>query len=162
LRDALAGRKALARTSNTPGRTQQINFFSLGERLMLVDLPGYGFAQAPKHLVAQWTALVESYLKGRTVLRRTCLLIDSRHGLKPNDHEMMARLDKAAVSYQIVLTKADKLKADELDKVVGRTAAAIVRRPAAYPEVLATSAAKGTGMPELRAGVAAACGLAAE
>ena len=131
-------------------------------QLRLADLPGYGFAKASRTTARKFQNLGRAYLRGRPNLKRAYLLIDARHGLKPPDLEAMDALDLSAVSYQIVLTKADKLKAGELDKVVLRTVAAIAKRPAAYPEVLATSAAKGTGMPELRAGVAAACGLAAD
>ena len=153
--NALTGRNTLARASNTPGRTQQINFFDLDGRLMLADLPGYGYAQAPKDDVAKWTQLVFDYLRGRPVLRRTCLLIDSRHGLKDNDREAMTLLDKAAVPYQIVFTKIDKIKASELDAVMAATDAEIKRRPAAYPIMIATSSEKGTGIPELRAALTA-------
>ncbi|MBF0305154.1 MAG: YihA family ribosome biogenesis GTP-binding protein [Alphaproteobacteria bacterium] len=153
--NALTGRLTLARTSNTPGRTQQINFFDLGGRLMLIDLPGYGFAQAPKQQVRQWTRLVDDYLRGRVELRRVCLLIDSRHGLKPPDLAVMAMLDKAAVTYQIVLTKADKIGAQALAEVHGATLLQIAKRTAAYPLVLATSSEKGAGIPELRAELAA-------
>ncbi len=153
--NALTGRSTLARTSVTPGRTQQLNFFDLGRRLMLVDLPGYGYAQAPKHLVANWTRLVNDYLRGRTVLRRACVLIDSRHGLKDVDREVMAMLDGAAVVYQVVLTKADKITAAELDRVRAEVAGAIAKRPAAHPEILATSAREGVGIAELRAALAA-------
>jgi GTP-binding protein len=149
--NALTGRNSLARSSNTPGRTQQLNFFDLGRRLMLVDLPGYGFAQAPKSQVAQWTALVNAYLKGRAVLRRTCVLIDSRHGLKDNDLEVMTMLDKAAVTYQVVLTKADKIKASALQTVLEEIAVAIAKRPAAHPEILPTSSESGLGIAALRA-----------
>jgi len=153
--NALTGRNTLARTSVTPGRTQQINFFDLGGRLMLVDLPGYGYAQAPKHLVKQWTGLVNDYLRGRPGLRRVCILIDSRHGLKDVDREAMAMLDTAAVVYQVVLTKADKIKAAELERVRAAVAGAIARRPAAHPEIAVTSSREGTGIPELRAALAA-------
>ena len=149
--NALTGRNSLARSSNTPGRTQQLNFFDLGRRLMLVDLPGYGFAQAPKSQVAQWTALVNAYLKGRAVLRRTCVLIDSRHGLKDNDLEVMTMLDKAAVTYQVVLTKADKIKASALQTVLEEIAVAIAKRPAAHTEILPTSSESGLGIATLRA-----------
>lgn len=149
--NALTGRNTLARASNTPGRTQQINFFNLDDRLMLADLPGYGYAQAPKDDVAKWTQLVFDYLRGRPVLRRTCLLIDSRHGLKDNDREAMTLLDKAAVPYQVVFTKIDKIKPSELEKVMAATDAEIRRRPAAYPVMIATSSEKGIGIPELRA-----------
>jgi GTP-binding protein len=158
--NALVGRKDLARASNEPGRTREVNLFDVDGRLRLADLPGYGFAKAARTTARKFQNLGRAYLRGRPNLRRTYLLIDARHGLKAPDLEAMDALDTAAVSYQIVLTKADKLKAGELDAMVRRTMAAIVKRPAAYPEVLATSAAKGTGMPELRAGVAAACELA--
>ena len=153
--NALTGRNTLARASNTPGRTQQINFFNLDDRLMLVDLPGYGYAQAPKGDVEKWTRLVNDYLRGRPVLRRTCVLIDSRHGLKDTDREVMTMLDKAAVPYQIVFTKIDKIKASDLDAVIAATDAEIKRRPAAYPIMIATSSEKGTGIPELRASLTA-------
>lgn len=153
--NALAGRKALARVSNTPGRTQQVNFFDVDDKMMVVDLPGYGYAAAPKDTVAGWTDLIKLYLKGRVTLRHVLLLIDGRHGVKPNDHEIMTLLDRAAVPYQIVLTKADKIKPAEAAATVARTAAAIAKRPAAFPRVLATSAEKGTGLPELRAEIAA-------
>lgn len=153
--NALTGRNGLARASNTPGRTQQLNFFSLGERLMLVDLPGYGFAQAPKDQVAQWTALVNAYLKGRVVLRRTCVLVDSRHGFKESDLEAMTMLDKAAQPYQVILTKADKIKPTALASLITEMTAAIARRPAAHPEILPTSSESGLGLAQLRATLAA-------
>ncbi|MCP5372166.1 MAG: YihA family ribosome biogenesis GTP-binding protein [Hyphomicrobiales bacterium] len=153
--NALTGRKALARTSNTPGRTQQINFFDLGRRLMVADLPGYGFAQAPKPLVERWTRLVNTYLKGRASLRRVCLLVDARHGLKKVDREVMEMLDGAAVSYQIVLTKADKIGAAALAGLVAATAAEAAGHVAAHPEIMATSARDGIGVAELRAALAA-------
>jgi GTP-binding protein len=153
--NALTGRNTLARASNTPGRTQQINFFDLDQRLMLADLPGYGYAQAPKDDVEKWTQLVFDYLRGRPVLRRTCLLIDSRHGLMDNDREAMSLLDKAAVPYQIIFTKIDKIKASELDAVLAATDSEIRRRPAAYPIMIATSSEKGIGIPELRASLTA-------
>ena len=153
--NALTGRKTLARTSDTPGRTQQLNFFELGERLMLVDLPGYGYAEAPKHLVKQWTRLIQDYLRGRPGLRRVLMLVDGRHGLKDTDRELMDMLDKAAVNYQLVLTKADKVKGADLAKVLSQSTAAIARRPAAHPEILVTSAREGLGVPELRATLAA-------
>ncbi|MBT4941062.1 MAG: YihA family ribosome biogenesis GTP-binding protein, partial [Rhodospirillaceae bacterium] len=121
LLNALTGRKNLARTSNTPGRTQQVNFFDLGGRMMLTDLPGYGYARATKSVVEKWTRLIKSYLKGRVQLRRVCLLIDSRHGLKATDHEAMDLMDGAAVAYQIILTKCDKIKASELEKLLEKT-----------------------------------------
>lgn len=153
--NALTGRKTLARTSHTPGRTQQINFFDLGKRIILVDLPGYGYARAPKTDIQQWTGLTRSYLKGRTALARVCLLVDSRHGLKPGDLEIMAELDQAAVSYQAVMTKADKLKPAALDAVVDNVRKALLRHPAAHPKVIVTSAVTGSGIAELRAELAA-------
>ncbi len=153
--NALTGRKTLARTSNTPGRTQQINFFDLGGALTLADLPGYGFAQAPKALVEGWTRLVMAYLRGRTPLRRVCLLIDARHGLKKADQDVMTMLDKAAVSYQIVLTKSDKVGPESLARVTAAVAQAIPSHTAAHPDVLATSSATGQGIPEVRAALAA-------
>ena len=155
LLNALTGRKSLARVSNTPGRTQQINFFDLGRRLMLVDLPGYGYASAPKANVRVWTRLIEDYLRGRRQLKRVVLLIDARHGLKPHDRDVMDVLDQAAVNYQLVLTKADKLKPTEADAVSRATQAAIAKRPAAHPEVILTSAQTGLGIEWLRAEIAA-------
>ena len=152
--NALTGRKALARTSNTPGRTRQLNFFELGGRLMLVDLPGYGYARAAKQEVAAWNELILSYLKGRVGLARVCLLIDARHGLKPNDLEIMALLDQSAVSYQIVLTKADKLPEGPLKRLIGELEPQIRKHPACHPKVIATSAQTGAGMAELRAELA--------
>ena len=152
--NALANRKALARTSNTPGRTQQINFFDLGGRLCLVDLPGYGYARASKDKVRRWNALIRDYLRGRAGLRRVCLLIDARHGLKPNDEEIMALLDAAAVSYRIVLTKTDKLHEEALAARLAETARAAARRPACHPDIAVTSAEKGRGIAELRAALA--------
>jgi GTP-binding protein len=152
--NALTGRKTLARTSNTPGRTQQLNFFDLGGRLILVDLPGYGYAKESKGKVAAWTRLVKNYLRGRVTLRRILLLIDGRHGLKPNDVEIMDMLDKSAVPYQIVLTKIDKVKKAERDEVVSKTAAALKKHPAAHPEVVVTSSEDGIGIGELRASLA--------
>jgi GTP-binding protein len=149
--NALTGRSTLARTSNTPGRTQELNFFDLGGRLTLVDMPGYGFAEAPKDKVERWTRLIKGYLRGRPVLRRTIMLVDARHGLKDNDRVMMKLLDEAAVVYQVVLTKADKLKPAEVEAVVERTRVELAKRSAAHPVVLVTSSAKGTGIPELRA-----------
>jgi GTP-binding protein len=154
--NALVNRNGLARTSNTPGRTQELNFFDVGDplRLRLVDMPGYGFAKAPIPVVKQWRFLVNDYLRGRAVLKRAFVLVDSRHGIKPVDDEIFDMLDAAAVSYRIILTKADKIKASELDKVQAETMAAARKRPAAHPEVIATSAEKGMGLPELRAAVA--------
>ncbi len=149
--NALTGRNSLARTSHTPGRTQQINFFDLGGRLTLVDLPGYGYANAPKESIARWTRLVEAFLKGRAPLRRACLLVDARHGLKDSDRTMMSLLDGAAVAYHLVLTKGDKLKPAALAAAVASLDAETARRPAAVPGVLCTSAHTGLGLPELRA-----------
>jgi GTP-binding protein len=155
LLNALVGQKALARTSHTPGRTQQLNFFALGEALMLVDLPGYGYAQAPKAAAAGWTRLTRAYLKGRATLRRICLLIDARHGLKDSDRGIMALLDQAAVSYQVVLTKTDKVKPAALAALGAALAPEFARHVACHPEILATSAVTGAGIPELRAALAA-------
>jgi GTP-binding protein len=152
--NALTGRKTLARVSLTPGRTRQLNFFLLGERLMLVDLPGYGYASASKSDIKAWTGLTRDYLKGRPGLRRVLLLIDSRHGLKEPDREMMKMLDEAAVSYQIVLTKADKPKPPELERVRAAVTEEAARHVAAHPELAVTSAAAGLGIEELRAGLA--------
>jgi len=152
--NALTGRRTLARTSNTPGRTQQLIFFELGGRLMLVDLPGYGYAKAPKDDVERWTRLTRGYLKGRPQLRRVLLLIDSRHGLKEVDRAVMRELDRAAVSYQLVLTKSDKIKAGELAAVQRATAAELARHVAAHPEIAVTSAEKGEGVAALRAALA--------
>jgi len=153
--NALTGRKDLARTSNSPGRTQELNFFVLGERLMMADLPGYGFAKAPKQKVANWTMLADAYLRGRVNLRRACLLIDSRHGVKDVDRKVMAMLDAAAVSYQVVLTKSDKISAAKLAETEGRVAKEIARHTAAHPDILTTSAEKGSGIAELRGALAA-------
>lgn len=153
--NALTGRKTLARTSNTPGRTQQLNFFDLGGRLILVDLPGYGFAKAPKGEVDRWNRLIRMYLKGRVGLRRLCLLIDARHGIKAGDRKVMDLLDESAVAYQIVLTKADKLKRGEVEARIAEAGEAIRKRTAAHPQVLATSAETGLGIPELRAALTA-------
>jgi GTP-binding protein len=152
--NALTGRRALARTSHTPGRTQELNFFDIGGRLTLVDMPGYGYAAAGKEKVASWTRLIHDYLRGRASLARVYVLIDARHGMKPVDEGVLETLDKAAVSYQVVLTKADELKAGEVEKSVADAAARIARRPAAFPEIVATSSRSGLGMPELRAGIA--------
>ena len=152
--NALTGRKTLARTSNTPGRTQQLNFFDLGEQLMIVDLPGYGYAKAPKGEVDRWNRLIRLYLKGRVGLRRVCVLIDARHGVKPSDRQVMDMLDEAAVAYQLVLTKTDKAKAAELAKRREEIAAEIRKRAAAFPAVMETSAVKGIGIAELRAALA--------
>jgi GTP-binding protein len=157
--NALTNRNSLARTSNTPGRTQELNFFDVGPtedgppRFRLVDMPGYGYAKAPKDSIKQWRFLVNDYLRGRQVLKRALVLVDSRHGLKEVDGTLLDMLDEAAVSYRIVLTKADKVKASELDGVRDRTAEAMRKRPAAHPEIILTSAEKGLGLPELRAAV---------
>ena len=153
--NALVGQKALARTSNTPGRTRELNLFDAGAGIIVVDMPGYGYARAPKAEVAKWQSLAFDYLRGRPNLRRIYVLVDARHGVKDNDLEALKLLDKAAVSYQIVLTKADKLKPADLDAVVERTKAAIARRPAAHPEILVTSAETGAGIDMLRAEIAA-------
>ena len=160
LLNALTGRKALARTSVTPGRTQELNFFEVGEPLAfrLVDMPGYGFAKAPKDMVKKWRFLVNDFLRGRAVLKRTLVLVDSRHGLKEVDREMLDMLDAAAVSYRLVLTKADKVKPTALAETIAATAADARKRPAAHPEVLATSSETGLGIPELRAAVIEAIG----
>ena len=153
LLNALTNRNALARTSNTPGRTQELNIFDVGVpiRLRLVDMPGYGFAKAPKDLARRWRYLVNDYLRGRQVLKRTLVLIDSRHGVKDVDREFMAMLDQAAVSYRLVLTKADKIKASELEAVTADTIVEARKHSAAHPEILATSSEKGLGMDRLRA-----------
>ncbi|KAB1076171.1 ribosome biogenesis GTP-binding protein YihA/YsxC [Methylobacterium planeticum] len=152
--NALTGRNTLARTSHTPGRTQQLNFFDIGGRLTLVDMPGYGFAAVEKAKVAAWTELIHAYLKGRANLARVFMLIDSRHGLKAIDTDVLDGLDKAAVSYQIVLTKADALKKSEMEARVRGVEAALAKRPAAYPVVLLTSSRDDRGVPELRATIA--------
>lgn len=162
--NALTGQTNLARTSNTPGRTQSLFFFVPDPPkgavkglppLALVDMPGYGYAKAPKDLVSTWNTLIHAYLRGRPTLQRVFVLVDSRHGLKPSDESVLTELDRAAVSYQIVLTKADKVKSSELAALQAATAVAIRRRPAAYPHVLATSSAKGDGMDALRDEIAA-------
>ena len=155
--NALVGMKKLARASNEPGRTREVNFFVLDERLRLVDLPGYGWAKASKTTVRTFQSMGRDYLRGRANLKRTYLLIDARHGLKEVDNEPMDAFDKAAVSYQIILTKADKIKPSEVEVVLAKTQLAIAKRPAAYPRVLATSSEKGGGLPELRAEIMAAC-----
>jgi GTP-binding protein len=155
--NALTGRTSLARVSVTPGRTRELNFFTLGKdaALYLVDMPGYGYARASKSEIKGWTRLIRDYLKGRRELKRVYLLIDARHGIKPNDEETMTAMDEAAVSYQVVLTKADKPKASELEAIKATVAEKLAKHVAAYPEVLTTSARLGSGMPELRAAVAA-------
>lgn len=153
--NALTGHGTMARASNTPGRTQQLNFFSLDGRLLLVDLPGYGYAKAPKDQVKRWTRLVNGYLKGRAALRRVCLLVDSRHGLKDSDREVMTMLDSAAVSYLIVLTKTDKISPPALDACRQAVAEEASRHVAAYPDIAVTSSEKGLGLAELRMAIAA-------
>jgi GTP-binding protein len=157
--NAVTGRLHLARASNSPGRTREVNFFVADEKLRLVDLPGYGFARASKGDVKKFQNLGRDYLRGRPNLKRAYLLIDARHGLKDVDAEALDAFDVAAVSYQIVLTKADKLKTAEVAEVVERTLKAIAKRPAAFPRVLATSAEKGWGIPDLRAEIVAACAI---
>jgi GTP-binding protein len=154
--NALTGRTSLARVSVTPGRTRELNFFTLGKdaALYLVDMPGYGYARASKSEIKGWTRLIRDYLKGRRELKRVFLLIDARHGIKPNDEETMTAMDEAAVSYQVVLTKADKPKATELEAIQAKVAESLVKHVAAYPVVLTTSARLGSGIPELRAAVA--------
>jgi len=153
--NALTGRNTLARTSNTPGRTRQVNFFDLGGRLMLADLPGYGFARAPKTKIAQWTTLIEDYLRGRVGLRRVCLLVDARHGIKATDNQVMKLLDQAAVVYQVVLTKCDKVKQAPLQSRQKEVSATLAGHTAAHPEIIVTSARKGHGIAELRAALTA-------
>ena len=162
--NALIGQKGLARTSNTPGRTQELNYFVPDGHsgsaddlppLALVDMPGYGFAKAPKAQVEQWTKLVFDYLRGRPTLKRVYVLIDARHGIKANDDEVMRLLDKAAVSYQVVLTKTDKIKPPAIRKLEAQTLEALKKHPAAYPEVIATSSEKRQGLPDLMAAIAA-------
>ncbi|MEJ6009592.1 ribosome biogenesis GTP-binding protein YihA/YsxC [Novosphingobium aquae] len=157
LLNALTGRKSLARTSVTPGRTQELNFFEVGEptQFRLVDMPGYGFAKAPPAVVEKWRRMVRDFLRGRVVLKRNLVLIDSRHGVKPVDVEMMQMLDESAVGYRVVLTKADKIKASELDAVLASTTAEARKHSAAYPVIHVTSAEKGMGIDELRAAVLA-------
>lgn len=149
--NALTNQNGLARASNTPGRTRELNYFNVDDRMRLVDLPGYGYARASKTDIARWTKLTREFLAGRAALRRVFLLIDSRHGLKPGDLDIMSMLDETAVIYQIVLTKADKIKVGELAKVTNKTQAAIAKRPAAHPEIIATSSTKKTGLDMLRA-----------
>ena len=155
--NALVNMKKLARASNEPGRTREVNFFVLDDVIRLVDLPGYGWARASKITTKKFQNLGRDYLRGRVNLKRAYLLIDARHGLKDVDKEPMDAFDKAAVSYQIILTKADKMKPAEVEALVAKTQAAIIKRPAAFPRVLATSSEKGTGIPELRAEILAAC-----
>ncbi len=161
LLNALTGRRSIARASVTPGRTQELNYFEVGEPTLfrLVDMPGYGFAKAPPKVVEKWKKLVRTYLRGRPVLERTLVLVDSRHGLKDVDREMMAMLDESAVGYRVVLTKADKIKASALDATANLVAHEIAKHPAAFPELHITSAEKGMGIPELRAAVLADAGV---
>jgi GTP-binding protein len=152
--NALTGRKSLARASNTPGRTQEINFFALGDTRYMVDLPGYGYAEAPVAIVAKWQALLKSYLSGRQTLRRAFVLIDSRHGVKAVDEEIMSLLDRSAVTFQAVMTKADKISKAELAANIEKTRVALSKHPAAYPELIVTSSEKGLGIETLRATIA--------
>lgn len=152
--NALTGRKSLARASNTPGRTQEINYFDLGGSRFLVDLPGYGYAEAPVAIVAKWQALLKSYLAGRQTLRRAFVLIDTRHGVKAVDEEILQLLDRSAVTFQAVLTKADKVSKAERDAVIEQVKGALAKHPAAYPEIVVTSSEKGDGIETLRAIIA--------
>lgn len=152
--NALTGRKTLARTSNQPGRTQQLNFFVLGERLVITDLPGYGYAKAPKGTVDQWTRLVEAYLRGRPQLRRVCLLIDARHGIKPSDRDAMALMDISAVPFQLILTKCDKIKPGLLAKRLAEMSEEAAGHAAAHPEIMQSSSVSSAGISELRAALA--------
>lgn len=160
LLNALTGRNGLARTSNTPGRTQELNFFDIGAPLQfrLVDMPGYGFAKAPKDVVKKWRFLINDFLRGRQVLKRTLVLVDARHGLKEVDMDILEMLDKAAVSYRLVLTKADKIKPTDLAAVQAATAVEARKHPAAHPDILVTSSETGLGIAELRAAVVEAIG----
>jgi GTP-binding protein len=153
--NAITGRLKLARASTEPGRTRELNFFRVGDTLRLVDLPGYGYAKAGRADIERWTTLTRDYLRGRPSLKRVILLIDSRHGLKPHDKDVMDALDTSAVTYQLVLTKADKLKPTELAETAEATIAAIKKRPAAHPEVISTSSETGLGIERLRAEIAA-------
>lgn len=152
--NAVTGRRALARASNTPGRTQEINFFTAGERHYLVDLPGYGFAEAPLPVVERWQRLLKAYLAGRQTLRRVFVLIDARHGVKEVDEEILKLLDKSAVTFQAVLTKTDKMRAGALDDIVTQVRGALKQHPAAYPEIVLTSSQTGAGIESLRAIIA--------
>jgi GTP-binding protein len=156
--NALTNRRALARTSNTPGRTQTLNYYRQGERLYLVDMPGFGYARASKRAIRQWTGLIFAYLRGRATLARVFLLIDARHGIKESDAEVMGALDASAVSYQVVFTKADKVPATDLARLHRRTAEALARHPAAHPHIIATSARQRSGLAELSAAIAALAG----
>ena len=157
LLNALTGRKSIARASVTPGRTQELNIFEAGEPTLfrLVDMPGYGYAKAPKTEIAKWTALTRDFLRGRATLRRIFLLVDSRHGLKESDREIMSMLDDVAVTYQVVLTKIDKIKTPEVKTILEKTQTAIARRPAAFPVIITTSSVKKTGLDMLKAEIAA-------
>ena len=152
--NALTGRKTLAKTSATPGKTQQLNYFNLAEKIYMVDMPGYGYAKVSKTLVEDWVRLIKAYLKGRPSLRCCFILIDSRHGLKDSDKELMTMLDEAAVSYRIVLTKTDKVKDQALEKVASDIKAELSKHAAAYPDILSTSAHQGMGVDDLRAVIA--------
>ena len=154
LLNAVTGRKALARTSNTPGRTQEINFFSIGEKFYLVDLPGYGFAEAPLAVVKKWQNLLKLYLSGRQTLRRAFVLIDARHGIKKVDHEILSALDKSAVTFQIVLTKTDKIKSPDFSTLIKSVSDDLSFHSAAYPEIIITSSNSGLGIPDLRSAIA--------
>lgn len=153
--NALTGRNTLAKTSNTPGRTQQLIFFSLGDHLRLVDMPGYGYAKVPKPVKEAWTSMLRAFLRGRVPLRRACVLIDARHGIKDNDHEILDLLDKSGVAYLLVLTKADKVKPPALDAVIDGCKAVLAKRAAAFPDIHVTSAETGRGIDTLRASLAA-------
>ena len=150
----MTGRKALARTSNTPGRTQEINFFSIGETFYMVDLPGYGFAEAPLAVVKKWQSLLKLYLSGRQTLRRAFVLIDARHGIKKVDHEILSSLDKSAVTFQIVLTKTDKIKSPDFSTLIKSVSDDLSFHSAAYPEIIITSSNSGLGIPDLRSAIA--------
>ncbi len=152
--NALTGRKSLARASNTPGRTQEINYFTAGDNHYLVDLPGYGFAEAPLQVVAKWQRLLKSYLAGRSTLRRAFVLVDMRHGIKPVDDEILTLLDRSAVTFQVVMTKADKVKTADQEKILNQVRDALQKHPAAYPEIVVTSSEKGDGIETLRAIIA--------
>ena len=152
--NALTGRKALARASNTPGRTQEVNYFEAGDHHYLVDLPGYGFANAPLPVVQKWQALLKQYLGGRVSLRRAFVLVDSRHGIKPVDDEIMTLLDKAAVTFQCVLTKSDKIKPSEMEKTLAQVRTGLSKHPAAFPEIVLTSSEQGDGIATLRSIIA--------
>ncbi|NEX46934.1 ribosome biogenesis GTP-binding protein YihA/YsxC [Pseudotabrizicola algicola] len=152
--NALTGRKTLARASNTPGRTQEVNYFALGDRRYMVDLPGYGYAEAPVAIVEKWQALLRSYLQGRQTLRRAFVLIDMRHGVKAVDKEILTLLDKSAVTFQVVLTKADKVNAATRAETIAQVQAALTKHPAAFPQIVVTSSEKGEGIETLRAIIA--------